>query len=205
MPFSNLKSVDSPKRVPPIMSIRATLNDSIAAIRRIFDLEDTVVLAADLLRKTLLSGNKVLVCGNGGSASDGAHLAAELACRFVSDRRPYPAISLTGDGALLTAIGNDYSFAELFARQVKAFGVPGDLLVALTTSGQSENIKRALEQGKGLGLSSIALLGRDGGSCRGVADVELLIPEQTTARIQEAHKVIIHLLCELVEPDLAKA
>src|ERR1700736_2104946 len=201
MPFSNLKSVDSPKRVPPIMSIRATLNDSIAAIRRIFDLEDTVALAADLLRKTLLSGNKVLVCG---SASDGAHLAAELACRFVSDRRPYPAISLTGDGALLTAIGNDYSFAELFARQVKAFGAPGDLLVALTTSGQSENIKRALEQGKGLGLTSIALLGRDGGFCRGLADVELLIPEQVTARIQEAHKVIIHLLCELVEPDLIK-
>ena len=106
---------------------------------------------------------------------------------------------------MLTAIGNDYSFAELFARQVKAFGAPGDLLVALTTSGQSENIKRALEQGKGLGLRSIALLGRDGGSCRGLADVELLIPEQITARIQEAHKVIIHLLCELVEPDLAKA
>ena len=187
------------------MSIRATLNDSIAAIRTIFDLEDTVVQAADLLRETLLSGHKVLVCGNGGSASDGAHLAAELACRFVSDRRPYPAISLTGDGGLLTAIGNDYSFAELFARQVKAFGAPGDLLVALTTSGQSENIKRALEQGKGLGLSSIALLGRDGGSCRGLADVELLIPEQITARIQEAHKVIIHLLCELVEPDLARA
>jgi phosphoheptose isomerase len=187
------------------MSIRATLNDSIAAIRTIFDLEDTVVHAVDLLRETLLSGHKVLVCGNGGSASDGAHLATELACRFVSDRRPYPAISLTGDGALLTAIGNDYSFAELFARQVKAFGAPGDLLVALTTSGQSENIKRALEQGKGLGLRSIALLGRDGGSCRGLADVELLIPEQITARIQEAHKVIIHLLCELVEPDLAKA
>ena len=186
------------------MSNRAILNESIAAIRTIFDLEDTVVLAADLLRATLLSGHKVLVCGNGGSASDGAHLAAELACRFVSDRRPYPAISLTGDGALMTAIGNDYSFAELFARQVKAFGAPGDLFVALTTSGQSENIRRALEQGKGLGLRSIALLGRDGGSCRGVADVELLIPAEVTARIQEAHKVIIHLLCELVEPDLAK-
>ena len=186
------------------MSIRATLNHSIATIRTIFDLEDTVALAADLLRKTLLSGHKVLVCGNGGSASDSAHFAAELACRFVSDRRPYPAISLTGDGALMTAIGNDYSFAELFARQVKAFGVPGDLLVTLTTSGKSENIKRALEQGKGLGLTSIALLGRDGGFCRGLADVELLIPEQVTARIQEAHKVIIHLLCELVEPDLIK-
>jgi phosphoheptose isomerase len=104
----------------------------------------------------------------------------------------------------MTAIGNDYSFPELFARQVRAFGSPGDLLVALTTSGKSENIKLALEQGKKTGLSSIALLGRDGGFCHGLADVELLVPEQVTARIQEAHKVIIHLLCELVEPDLAK-
>jgi phosphoheptose isomerase len=186
------------------MSIRASLNDSIAAIRSIFDLEDTVVLAANLLRETLLSGHKVLACGNGGSASDSAHFATELACRFVADRRPYPAISLTGDGGLLTAIGNDYSYAELFARQIKAFGTPGDLLVALTTSGKSENIRRALEQAKELGLRSLALLGRDGGSCLGLADVELLIPEQVTARIQEAHKVIVHLLCELVEPDLAQ-
>jgi phosphoheptose isomerase len=144
------------------MSIRASLNDSIAAIRSIFDLEDTVTVAANLLRETLLSGHKVLACGNGGSASDSAHFATELACRFVADRRPYPAISLTGDGSLLTAIGNDYSYAELFARQVKAFGTAGDLLVALTTSGKSENIKRALEQAKELGLRSIALLGRDG-------------------------------------------
>jgi D-sedoheptulose 7-phosphate isomerase len=186
------------------MSIRASLNDSIAAIRSIFDLEDTVTVAANLLRETLLSGHKVLACGNGGSASDSAHFATELACRFVADRRPYPAISLTGDGSLLTAIGNDYSHAELFARQVRAFGTADDLLVALTTSGKSENIKRALEQARELGLRSIALLGRDGGSCLGLADVELLIPEQVTARIQEAHKVIVHLLCELVEPDLAQ-
>ena len=186
------------------MSFRASLDESIAAIRTIFSLEDAVTRAADLLRGTLLSGHKVLVCGNGGSASDSAHFAAELACRFVSDRRPYPAISLTGDGGLLTAIGNDYSFAELFARQVRAFGAPGDLLVALTTSGKSENIKRALERGKELELNSIALLGRDGGFCSGLASVELLVPEKITARIQEAHKVIIHLLCELVEPDLAK-
>jgi phosphoheptose isomerase len=185
------------------MSIRASLNDSIAAIRSIFDLEDTVARAANLLRETLLSGHKVLVCGNGGSGSDSSHFASELACRFVADRRPYPAISLTGDGSLLTAIGNDYSYPELFARQVKAFGAPGDLLVALTTSGKSENIKRALQQAKELELRSIALLGRDGGFCLGLADLELLIPEQVTARIQEAHKVIIHLLCELVEPDLA--
>ena len=104
----------------------------------------------------------------------------------------------------MTAIGNDYSFADLFARQVLAFGTPGDLLVALTTSGNSENVRRALEEAKRIGLRTISLLGRTGGACRGLADVELLVPEQVTARIQEAHKVIIHLLCELVEPALAK-
>jgi phosphoheptose isomerase len=186
------------------MSVSASLNDSIAAIRSLFDIESPVAMAANLLRETLLSGRKVLVCGNGGSASDSAHLAAELACRFVADRRPYPAICLTGDGALMTAIGNDYSFAELFARQIKAFGAPADLLVALSTSGRSENIRRALVQARESGLKSITLLGRDGGFCRGLADVELLVPQEVTARIQEAHKVIIHLLCELVEPDLAK-
>ncbi len=186
------------------MSIRASLNDSIAAIRTVFELEDQVTEAADLLRATLLSGHKVLACGNGGSASDSAHFATELACRFIGDRRPYPAISLTGDGGLLTATGNDYSFADLFSRQVLAFGSSGDLLVALTTSGKSENVKRALEQAKELGMKSIALLGRDGGTCHGLADVELLVPEQVTARIQEAHKVIIHLICELVEPSLSK-
>src|SRR6476619_4456214 len=144
------------------MSIRASLNDSIAAIRSIFDLEDTVAVAANLLRETLLSGHKVLACGNGGSSSDSAHFATELACRFVADRRPYPAICLTADGSLMSAIGNDYSFAELFARQVKAFGSTGDLLVALSTSGKSENIRRALVQAQEFGLKSITLLGRDG-------------------------------------------
>ena len=186
------------------MSIRESLNDSIAVIRTLFELEEPLNRAAALIRDTLLSGHKVLVCGNGGSAADSSHLATELACRFVSDRRPYPALCLAADGGLMTAIGNDYSFAELFARQVSAFGLPGDLLVALTTSGKSENIRRALDQARKREMKSIALLGRDGGFCRGLSDLELLIPHHTTARIQEAHKVIIHLLCEIVEPDLAR-
>jgi len=186
------------------MSIKDSLNDSIAAIGSLFHLEEPLTRAADILRETLLSGHKVLVCGNGGSAADSSHLATELACRFVSDRRPYPALCLASDGGLMTAIGNDYSFAELFARQVAAFGAQGDLLIAMTTSGKSQNIRRALEQAKTQGLSTIALLGRDGGFCRGLADLEILVPHHTTARIQEAHKVIIHLLCEIVEPDLAK-
>jgi phosphoheptose isomerase len=186
------------------MSIRESLNDSIAAIGALFDLEEQLTRAASMILETLLSGHKVLVCGNGGSAADSSHLATELACRFISDRRPYPAISLTADGSLMTAVGNDYSFAELFARQVAAFGSQGDLLVALTTSGKSENIRRALEQARKQKIKSIALLGRDGGSCLGLSDLELLIPHYTTARIQEAHKVAIHLLCEIIEPHLAK-
>ena len=186
------------------MSIRESLNDSIAVIRTLFELEEPLNRAAALIRDTLLSGHKGLVCGNGGSAADSSHLATELACRFVSDRRPYPALCLAADGGLMTAIGNDYSFAELFARQVMAFGLPGDLLVALTTSGKSENIRRALDQARKREMKSIALLGRDGGFCRGLSDLELLIPQHTTARIQEAHKVIIHLLCEIVEPDLVR-
>jgi phosphoheptose isomerase len=186
------------------MSIRDSLNDSLAVIGSLFHLEEPLTRAASMIRETLLSRHKVLVCGNGGSAADSSHLATELACRFVSDRQPYPALCLAADGGLMTAIGNDYSFAELFARQVAAFGAPGDLLIAMTTSGKSENIRRALEQARKQEMKSIALLGRDGGFCRGLSDLEILIPHYTTARIQEAHKVIIHLLCEVVEPDLAK-
>lgn len=187
------------------MSIQASLEESVRAIRMITELEAEVERAADRLRTALLSGHKVLTCGNGGSAADSSHFATEIACRFIQDRRPFPAISLTAEGGLLTATGNDYSFAEVFARQVMAYGRPGDVLVALSTSGRSPNVVRALEQARAQGVSSIVLLGRDGGRCRGLGAIELLVPHDTTARIQEAHKVIIHLLCELIEPDLQKA
>jgi phosphoheptose isomerase len=187
------------------MSIQASLEESMRAIRMITALEAEVERAADRLRTALLSGHKVLTCGNGGSAADSSHFATEIACRFIQDRRPFPAISLSAEGGLLTATGNDYSFDEVFARQVRAYGVPGDVLVALSTSGRSPNVVRALEQARAQGVSSIVLLGRDGGRCRGLGEIELLIPHDTTARIQEAHKVIIHLLCELIEPDLQKA
>jgi len=186
------------------MSIEESLNQSLAAIRTVFDLQTEIEAGAELLRSALLSRHKVLTCGNGGSAADSSHLASEFACRFISDRRPFPAIGLAADGSLLTATANDYAFEEVFARQVQAFGQPGDVLVAITTSGKSRNVERALEQAKDLGLKSIALLGRDGGACRGLATVEILVAHQVTARIQEAHKVIIHLLCELVEPYLVK-
>jgi len=145
----------------------------------------------------------LLVCGNGGSAADASHFATEFVVRFMKDRPPYPAICLTGDGGLLTAAGNDYGFDEIFARQVAAFGLPGDLLICLTTSGKSRNVERALEEAKARKLKTIAFLGRDGGSTIGMADVDLLVRGDLTARIQEAHQLLLHVLCETVESRLA--
>jgi phosphoheptose isomerase len=187
------------------MSVRQSIDDAINAIGLLVPLEAKIREAGLLIEDALLSGRKILACGNGGSAADSSHFATELACRFVDDRRPYPAISLTGDGGLLTATANDYSFDELFARQIIAFGQPGDVLVALSTSGKSPNVRRALEVARETGLKSIALLGRDGGVCQDLASVTLTVPHSVTARIQEAHKVIIHIICELIEPALKKA
>lgn len=187
------------------MSVRQSIDDAIKTIGLLVPLETKIQEAAQLIENALLSGRRVLSCGNGGSATDSSHFATELACRFVSDRQPFPGFSLTNDGGLMTAIGNDYSFDELFARQLVAFGGRGDVLVALSTSGQSRNIRRALEVANEMGVTSISLLGRDGGVCKGLASVEIIIPSQVTARIQEAHKVIIHIICELIEPALQKA
>src|SRR5438034_3033568 len=177
--------------------------DAIAAatetLSSLSSLETQVVQAADAIKECLRSGNKLLVCGNGGSAADAAHFATELVVRFAKDRRAQPALCLASDGGLLTAAGNDYGFDEIFARQVAAFGQPGDLLICLTTSGKSKNVVRALEEAKGRKLKTIALLGRDGGSTIGVADVDLLVRINSNARIQEAHQVLLHILCEIIE------
>ena len=178
------------------------INGSIETLQSLKKLQSEVARAADLIADCLTKGNKLLVCGNGGSASDCAHFATELVCRFAKDRPAYPAICLTGDGGLLTAAGNDYGFEEIFARQVAAFGVPGDLLICLTTSGKSKNVLRALEEARSRKLKTIAFLGRDGGSTIGIADVDLLVRNGSTARIQEAHEVLLHVLCETVESRL---
>src|SRR6266702_3853562 len=134
-----------------------------------------------------------------------AHFATELVVRFAGDRRAYPAICLTCDGGLLTAAGNDYGFDEIFARQVAAFGMPGDVLICLTTSGKSKNVQRALEEAKARKLKTIAFLGRDGGSTIGIADVDFLVANDSTARIQEAHMLLLHVLCEVMETPLPQS
>ena len=192
----------------PTRSSAEILRSAVAAaketLQSLVDLEAQIASAAQLIERCLRAGNKLLVCGNGGSASDAAHFATELVVRFAKDRRAYPAICLTGDGGLLTAAANDYGFDEIFARQVAAFGVEGDLLIVLTTSGKSKNVQRALEEARSRNLKTVAFLGRDGGSTIGLADVDLLVASGSTARIQEAHKLLLHVLCETVESRRAQ-
>ncbi len=190
------------------MSHLPQFRDAIAAaaetLRSLASLEARMVEAADLIEQCLGSGNKLLLCGNGGSATDAAHFATEFVVRFAKDRRAYPAICLASDGGLLTAAGNDYGFDEIFARQVAAFGVLGDVMICLTTSGKSKNVVRALEEAKARKLKTIAFLGRDGGSTIGMADVDLLVSSNSTARIQEAHQLLLHVLCEIIEDRLTR-
>jgi D-sedoheptulose 7-phosphate isomerase len=178
------------------------LANAAETLGKLRNLETAVSAAADLIVDTLANGRKLLVCGNGGSAADAADFCTEFVCRFDKDRRPYPAMNLAQDGSVLTATGNDYGFEEIFARQIRAFGQAGDLVIAISTSGQSKNIQRALAAAKSAGLKAIALLGRDGGACAGVGDVELIVPGAATARIQEAHKFLLHVFCEICEQRL---
>jgi phosphoheptose isomerase len=184
--------------------LKRALSDAATTFRALEKFSSEVECAADLIGEPLVGGRQLLACGNGGSAADVADFTTEFACRFMGDRRPYPALNLSTGGSLLTATGNDYSFENIFARQVRAFGKKGDTLVALSTSGKSKNIRRALEQAKAGGLNCIALLGRDGGECKNIADVDFIVPGNATTRIQEAHKFLLHVLCEIVEPRLAR-
>jgi D-sedoheptulose 7-phosphate isomerase len=181
------------------LTFNQAIDDSSRILESLKKLETQVAKAAELIQECLQAGRKILICGNGGSAADASHFAAELVVRFAKDRPAQPVICLTSDGGILTAAANDYGFDEIFARQVAAFGKPGDALICLTTSGKSKNIVRALEEAKARKLKTIALLGRDGGSTIGVADVDLLVRSNSTARIQEAHQLLLHILCEIIE------
>jgi phosphoheptose isomerase len=185
-------------------NLNQAIDDSVRTLESLKDLEPEVTRAADLIEQSLRAGNKLLLCGNGGSAADASHFATELVVRFAKDRPAFPAICLASDSGVLTAAGNDYGFDEIFARQVKAFGVPGDVLICLTTSGKSKNVVRALQEAKARKLKTIALLGRDGGSTIGIADVDLLVKSDSTARVQEAHQLLLHVVCEIIEASLGE-
>jgi D-sedoheptulose 7-phosphate isomerase len=155
-----------------------------------------------LVASTFEAGNKVLFFGNGGSAADAQHLAAEFVNRYVMDRPPLPAIALTTDTSILTSISNDLSFKEIFSKQIRALGREGDVAIGISTSGNSTNVIKALEVAKEMGMKTVALAGNDGGVLAKIADVSLVVSSTSTPRIQEAHILIGHILCEMVEHQL---
>jgi len=155
--------------------------------------------ATAAMREALGRGRKVLVFGNGGSASDAQHFAAELVGRFQRERKALPSLALTTDTSVLTALANDYAFERVFARQIEALGQAGDVALGITTSGESPNVLAALQTARAQGLKTIALTGRSGGSAGSAADIHVNVPDQSTARVQEVHRTLLHVMCELIE------
>ena len=178
-----------------------TIAESCAALQSLAAQQTTFDRLAAATVKCLRAGNKVLTCGNGGSAADAMHMAEEFIARYRSNRRSLPAVCLNADPTVLTCIANDFGYDDVFSRQVEGLGVRGDLLVCFTTSGNSVNCLRALAVAKARGLISVALLGKDGGKAKGVADFEIIVGHRDTARIQEAHTLVLHALLEVVERE----
>ncbi len=163
-----------------------------------------IPVAVDAIAAALAAGGKVLVFGNGGSAADSQHLSAELVGRFTRERRALAAIALSTDTSILTSIGNDYSYDRVFVRQIEALGRPGDVAIGITTSGNSPNVVAALTAARAQGLKTVALTGRDGGGAGRAADIHLNVPVASVARAQEAHRTIMHAICELLEQSIFK-
>ena len=161
------------------------------------------LVAARAIADALNAGGKLLVFGNGGSAADAQHLAAELVGRFQKERAAIAAMALTVDSSVLTSVANDYSFKQVFARQIEAFGRPGDVALGISTSGESPNVVAALQAARRRGLKTIALTGRDGGSVGPAAEIHVNVPDLNTARVQEVHRTILHVICEIVEREPA--
>jgi len=175
------------------------LNEHRDMVDTLIDLEPMINQAAVSIVESIMHGHKILIFGNGGSAADAQHFAAELTGRYKRERRGLPAIALTTDTSAITAIGNDYGFNKVFSRQVEALAQKGDVLVGISTSGQSENVLRALELGSTLGCKTISLTGKDGGNIKDVSDISINVAMNNTPRVQEGHITIIHTICEWVE------
>jgi D-sedoheptulose 7-phosphate isomerase len=180
-----------------------SLEENLRLGRRLKELTPIIVRAAAMLIECLQTGGQVLICGNGGSAADAQHIAAELVGRFRRERKGLAAVALTTDTSVLTALANDYTYDQVFRRQVEALGRPGDLLLAISTSGNSPNLLLAAREAKAAGMATCALLGKDGGRLAGEVDLALVVPADDTARIQEGQTVIYHIICDLVEEAFA--
>jgi D-sedoheptulose 7-phosphate isomerase len=167
------------------------------------ELAPAIAIASRMIIDCLNSGGKVMICGNGGSAADSQHIAAELVGRFKRERRALAAIALSTDSSILTSLANDYSFDRVFSRQVEALGSPGDILILISTSGNSANLIEAARAAKEGEIGTMALLGRDGGKVVGEVEFSIIVPSYDTARIQEGHMLIYHIICDLVEEEMA--
>lgn len=181
------------------MSIQTLLADHIQVITRLMEQQPEIEQLARLCRTAIHEGGKILFMGNGGSAADAQHLAAEFVGRFEKERRGLPAIALTTDTSLLTAVGNDYGFDMIFSRQIEALARPGDVVVGISTSGNSPNVVKALAIAKEMGAVTVGLTGAKGGKMDGLCDLCIKVPSEKTARIQEAHILIGHIVCALVD------
>lgn len=185
--------------------VSAYFANSISVLRDTAALSDKIILAAELCKTSLRQGRKIILCGNGGSAADAQHLAAELMGRFLIDRAPLPALSLTVDTSALTAIGNDYGFDMVFSRQLRGIGAAGDVLIGMSTSGNSRNVVKAFETARELQIATVGLTGTGGGTLAELSDVLIAVPDGRTNHIQEAHIAVGHLICAIVEQDLCSS
>lgn len=185
------------------MTFEASLAESIRTLQALSAIRPAIDEAARLILDTLRHDKKLLICGNGGSAAEAAHFSTELVGRYQKNRASLPAIALSSDGSLVTCIGNDYGYEQVFSRQIAGLARPGDLVVALTSSGNSANILAALNEARNLQLRSVAFLGRGGGKAKGLATVDLVMPSTSGAACQEAHLFLIHHFCELIDKAYA--
>jgi D-sedoheptulose 7-phosphate isomerase len=184
--------------------INAMLKEGTELNSKLENYLDEIKQIVNVINNCLKNNNKVILCGNGGSASQASHIAAEFVGRFKKERKALPAISLTTDSSIITSIANDYGYEKVFERQIEAIGKKGDVLIAITTSGNSKNIINAIEKAKLMGIKTVGLLGKGGGKTKNIADIEIIIPSDNTPRIQEAHLTILHIICELLEKRLFK-
>jgi D-sedoheptulose 7-phosphate isomerase len=181
------------------MTFDASLAETLSTFQALTTIRPAIDRAGQMILATLQRGGKLLICGNGGSAAEAAHFATELVGRYAKTRRALPAIALSSDGSLLSCIGNDFGYEQVFARQVAGLAQKGDLLVVFTSSGNSGNLIAALQEAKKMGIESVAFLGRAGGKTKGIASCDLIIPGNSGAAAQEAHLFLIHHFCELID------
>ncbi|PTY05818.1 phosphoheptose isomerase [Opitutaceae bacterium EW11] len=185
------------------MSLDQSLADTIRTLEALKTIRAEIDRASDLIVEALRRGNKLLICGNGGSAAEAQHFSTELVGRYFKNRKSLPAVSLNADGSLVTCIGNDYGFDFAFSRQVEGLAKPGDLVIGITSSGNSPDILQALKKAKELSLASIAFLGRGGGKAKGLATVDLIVPGDSGRTAQEAHLFLIHHFCDRIDAEFA--